>query len=251
MSSTSNLPGLNRRAFVAAAASAADFACRRLPSMQAMARLGRYPRQNPRPTRSSGFRAARRITSRPSRSSSEKWRAPRRRARKAAGRRRRRCRCREAKWPGPPPGRGACISSAAMAKARRPRLPSCLRPDGRPLVQCRAIAARRQPRRRRGGCRPGLCARRLHRTEPQSGSERVCLRRGGRQVDGDRAVAASARRGRGRGARRQDPSDRRRRSARPTSAPASAGTRSTIRRPTNGKSARRSRRRATMSERRP
>ena len=41
------------------------------------------------------------------------------------------------------------------------------------MVQRRAIAARRQPRRCRGGCRPGLRAWRLHRTESQSGPECV------------------------------------------------------------------------------
>ena len=118
MSSTSDLPRLNRRAFVAGAASATVCARRRWPSIRAMARSQAQPclKQPPRLTRSPGFREARRITSRPSRLPSEKWKAPRRRARRGTGLPRRRCRCLEVKWPGPPPGRGACILSAAMAK---------------------------------------------------------------------------------------------------------------------------------------
>ena len=97
---------------------ARQFACRHLPSMRVMARPQARPclRQSPRPTRSSGFRAARPIISRPSRSPSERWTVLRRRARRAAGLPRRRCRCREVKWHGPPPGRGGCILSAAMAR---------------------------------------------------------------------------------------------------------------------------------------
>jgi hypothetical protein len=64
-----------------------------------------------------------------------------------------------------------------------------------------------------GGCRAGLRARRLHRAEPQSGSECVLLRCGRRQVDDHRATVTFAWCRRGSRAGREDPSDRRRRRA--------------------------------------
>ena len=213
MSSTSNLPGLNRRAFVAAAAGAAvctpalaQHAGHGAPSGSALPEA--KPSSDPFVRLQGGTPhhltteqiAQRKVDSPAPKGPQGRW-TP-----KAALPLPRS----EMAWATAWAGRMHIVGGYGEGRVDR-AYHHVYDPRRRPMVQRRAIAARRQPRRRRGGCRPGLCAWRLHRTEPQSGSECVFLRCGGRQVDGHRALVAFARCRRGRGARRKDSSDRRRR----------------------------------------
>ena len=130
----------------------------------------------------------------------------------------------------------ACTSSAATAKARS-TAPTTTSTTRRPTAGFDAAPLPRGANHVAVAADAGrvyASAASSSRTAIRTRSLR--LRDRGRPLDADRAVAAAARRGGGRRARRQDPSDRRRVRAQQPSAPASAGTRSTTRRPTRGRS---------------